>query len=85
MKNKKVPMRMCIETKERFPKKELIRIVKFNDEISIDLTGKKNGRGCYLKKDKEVIKKAKKNKTLDRAFECKVDDSIYEELENIID
>lgn len=85
MKPKKIPMRMCIETREKLPKKELIRIVKFNDEISIDLTGKKNGRGCYLKKEKEVIEKAKKNKTLNRVFECDVDDSIYEELIKNVD
>ncbi len=85
MKQRKVPMRMCIETRERFPKQELIRVVKFNDEISIDLTGKKNGRGCYLKKDKKVIENAKKKKTLNRVFECNVDDNIYEELLKIVD
>lgn len=77
---KKIPMRMCILTKEKLPKKELIRIVKFNDTISVDLTGKQNGKGCYLKKDAEVIKQAQKKKILNSVFETEVSDEIYEEL-----
>ena len=80
MKNKKVPMRMCILTKEKLPKKELIRIVMFNDEISVDETGKKNGRGCYLKKDENVIKEAKKKKLLNKVFKKDVEDKIYDEI-----
>lgn len=77
---KKIPMRMCILTKEKLPKKELIRVVKFNDTISVDLTGKQNGKGCYLKKDAEVIKQAQKKKILNSVFETEVSDEIYEEL-----
>lgn len=85
MKIKKIPMRSCVVTKEKYPKKELIRIVRTpNNEVLVDLTGKTNGRGVYLKKDIEIINKAKKTKILDRNLEVEVNDSIYEELINII-
>ena len=59
---KKIPMRSCVITKEKLPKKELIRVVRTPDgEVIIDVSGKANGRGAYLKKDIEVIKKAKNN------------------------
>ena len=59
---KKIPMRSCIVTLEKCEKKDLIRVVKNKDgEVFIDLTGKANGRGAYLKKDIEVIKKCKNN------------------------
>lgn len=80
MKNKKIPMRMCILTKEKFPKKDLIRIVKFENEVSVDITGKKNGKGCYLKKDSLVIEQARKKKVLNHIFEMDIDDSIYDEI-----
>lgn len=82
---KKIPMRSCIITKEKLPKQELIRVVRTPDgNIVIDITGKTNGRGAYLKKDIEVIKKAKKSKVLDRTLEAVVPDSIYDELEKTI-
>lgn len=82
---KKVPMRSCIITKEKLPKKELIRIVRTPEgEIVIDEIGKANGRGAYLKKDIEVIKKAKNNKVLNRVLEVEIPDSIYEELEIVV-
>ena len=62
MKTKKIPMRMCVVTKEKYPKKELIRIVKTENGIIVDESGKINGHGAYLKKDKEVFEKAKKAK-----------------------
>ena len=77
---KKVPMRTCIACKSVKPKKELVRIVKFGEEISLDLTGKKNGRGAYICKDEECFKKLKKAKLLNRAFSCAVDDSVYDAL-----
>lgn len=85
MLNKKVPMRSCIVTREKLPKKDLIRVVKYNDQISVDETGKQNGKGCYLKKDLDVIEKARKNKILNRVFECEVDDSIYDEILKVIE
>ena len=82
---KKIPMRTCIITKEKLPKKELIRVVRTPEgEIVIDEIGKANGRGAYLKKDIEVIKKAKNNKVLNRVLEVEVPDSIYEKLEEIV-
>lgn len=82
---KKIPMRMCVVTKEKLPKKELIRIVNYENEITIDVTGKLNGKGCYLKKDREVINKAKNIKVLNKVFETEIDTIIYDELLKIID
>ncbi|MFH5881181.1 RNase P modulator RnpM [Liberiplasma polymorphum] len=83
---KKIPLRKCVVTNERFPKQELIRIVKNNEnQVFIDLTGKQNGRGAYLKKSKSVILKAQKTKKLDRHLEVTIDESIYEELLRLID
>ena len=85
MKTKKIPMRSCVVTKEKYPKMELVRIVRTpENEVIVDLTGKANGRGAYLKKDIEVIKKAKSNKLLNRVLEVEVPDKIYEELEKIV-
>ena len=82
---KKVPMRSCVVTGEKLEKKELIRVVRDNTGlVFVDVTGKANGRGAYLKKDKEVINKAKKNKILDRRLEVEVPDSVYEEILNMI-
>ena len=83
--NKKIPMRSCVVTKESLPKKELIRVVRDKEgNVTIDLTGKQNGRGAYLKKDLGVIKKAKKSKILERAQGVSIPDNIYEELERMI-
>ncbi len=85
MKTKKIPMRSCVITKERLPKKELIRIVRTPEqEVVIDITGKKNGRGAYIKKDKSVIEKAQKSKVLARHLEIEIPDTIYEELKSMI-
>lgn len=78
---KKIPMRTCVVTGEKLPKYELIRIVKTPEgDIVIDKSGKKNGRGAYLKLSLEVIEKAKKSKILNKKLETEVPDSIYEEL-----
>ena len=73
-------MRMCILTREKLPKKDLIRIVKFEDKIVVDITGKLNGKGCYLKKEIKVIEDAMKKKVLNSVFGTSCDESIYEEL-----
>ncbi|MBQ6825830.1 MAG: YlxR family protein [Clostridia bacterium] len=79
---RKVPMRMCTACREMKPKMELIRVVKSSEgEISIDATGKKNGRGAYICKSVECFKKAKKIDALSRAFEIKVTEEIYNQLE----
>jgi hypothetical protein len=85
MKQKKIPLRLCVITKERLPKKDLIRVVKNKDnEIKIDSTGKLNGKGAYLKKDIEVINEVRKNKKLDKVLNINIPDEIYDELIKII-
>ena len=85
MKQRKIPMRTCVVTKEKCEKKDLIRVVRTPEgNIEIDLTGKKNGRGAYLKKDLAVFEKAKKSKVLDRHLEVSVDDSLYEALNDLL-
>ena len=82
---KKIPMRSCVVTLEKCEKKDLIRVVRDNTgKVFIDETGRANGRGAYLKRDKDVINKAKMNKILDRRLEVEVPDSIYDELTNMI-
>lgn len=82
---KKVPLRTCIITKEKLEKRELFRVVRTPDgNVIYDESGKQNGKGAYLKKDKDVILKAQKNKVLDKVLEVKVPDSIYEELIDLI-
>ena len=82
---KKIPLRRCVVTKEQLPKKELLRIVRDKDgNVSIDLIGKANGRGAYIKKDLEVLKLAKDKKILDRALEVHIEDTLYDEIEEII-
>ncbi|MBE5736796.1 MAG: YlxR family protein [Clostridiales bacterium] len=77
---KKVPMRTCIACRQEKPKRELIRVVKFNDQISLDLTGKQNGRGAYVCNDKNCIQNLKKKKLLNRAFSCNVEDAVYDKI-----
>ena len=82
MKVKKIPMRSCVVTHEKYPKQELIRVVRTpENNVVIDEKGKLNGRGAYLKKDLSVIEKAKKNKILNKVLEVEVPDSIFMELE----
>lgn len=85
MKMKKIPMRSCVVTREKLKKEELIRIVRTKElEVKVDLTGKLNGKGAYLKRDLAVIKKAKTNKILNRVLEVDVPDTIFIELEKIV-
>lgn len=85
MQKRKQPMRMCVGCGEMKEKRELIRIVKSADgEISLDKTGKKNGRGAYLCHSAECLKKARKSKRIDRAFEITIPDVIYDRMEEEI-
>lgn len=85
MKTKKIPMRTCVVTKEKLPKKELIRIVRTPDNnIIIDETGKANGRGAYLKKQQDVFIQAKKNKILNKILEVEIPDSVFEQLNELL-
>ncbi|MBQ7958859.1 MAG: YlxR family protein [Oscillospiraceae bacterium] len=82
MKQKKIPMRNCKGCNEMKPKKELIRIVKSPEgEISLDLTGKKNGRGAYICDNPECIARLKKQKLLNKVFSTAVDDEVYAKIE----
>ena len=82
---KKIPLRRCVVTKEQLPKGELLRIVKNKEnEVFVDLTGKANGRGAYIKKDIEVLEMAKNKKILDRVLEIAINEEVYEEIKNII-
>ena len=85
MKTKKIPMRTCVITKEKLPKQELIRIVRTpENNVIIDQTGKANGRGAYLKKQKEVFEQAKKQKTLNKILEVEIPESIFEQLNHLL-
>lgn len=88
MTTKKIPMRMCTGCREMKPKRELIRVVKTTDgEIKLDFSVKLNGRGAYICRDKECLKKAEKASAFSRAFEMTVPKEIYsrlyEELESL--
>jgi len=85
MKIKKTPMRSCVISREKLPKNELVRVVRTPEgNVIVDLTGKSNGRGAYLKKDKEIFEKAKKTKILNKILEVEVNDEVYEELNKLI-
>lgn len=85
MKNRKIPMRTCVVTREKCEKRDLLRIVRTPEgEVLIDETGKMNGRGAYIKKDVEVVEKAKKSKAIERNLEVKINDDFYEKLIDFI-
>ena len=82
---KKIPIRRCVVTREQLPKKDLIRIVRNKDNVvSLDLTGKANGRGAYIKKDLSVLEIAQKKKILEKVLEVSIPQAIYEEIKDII-
>ena len=81
MTQKKIPMRMCVGCREMFPKKELIRVVcSQSGEIRVDRTGKAPGRGAYLCENEACLEHAIKSRALERAFERKVEPSVFEQL-----
>ena len=85
MKIKKVPERTCIVTHDKCMKKDLLRVVRCPDgTVKVDLTGKMNGRGAFVKKDLEVIEKARLSKVLDKHLEVNVTDDIYDEMKRVI-
>ena len=84
MKQRKIPMRSCVVTREKYPKKELLIVRTKELEVKIDETGKMNGKGAYIKKDIEVLEKAIKTKALSRALEIEIPDNIYEEIRSKI-
>lgn len=81
MKQKRVPLRMCLGCQEMKPKKELIRIVRDKEgNTSVDFTGKKAGRGAYICRSIECFEKARKGKRLEKAFEARIDESVYDTM-----
>ena len=81
MKEKKVPMRMCVGCREMKPKKELLRVVKSPEgDVSIDTTGRKPGRGAYVCFSADCMKRAIKQKQLERAFECALGEETHAAL-----
>lgn len=82
MKTKRIPLRMCSGCGEMFDKRTLVRVVKTKDgDVSLDLTGKKAGRGAYVCKNLDCLKKARKKKAFERAFSMKISEDIYNEME----
>ena len=78
-------MRRCLATNESFPKKELLRIVRTPEgNVIVDVTGKANGKGAYISKSMEALELARKKKVLNRALECEIPESIYEDIEKVI-
>jgi len=85
MKTKKVPMRSCVVTREKLPKQELVRVVRTPEgNVIVDVTGKANGRGAYLKKDLSVFEKAYNSKVLNKILEVEVPDSVFDELKELL-
>lgn len=85
MQTKKVPVRMCSGCGQHIPKKELIRVVRSPEgELSVDLVGKKSGRGAYLCQNVECLRKARKARRLERSLSCQIPDEVYQRLEEEI-
>ena len=83
---KKIPMRQCIGCGEMKGKKEMMRVIKTAEgDISLDITGKKNGRGAYLCMQKGCLQKARKNKGLERSFKMSIPDEVYQTLDKEFD
>ncbi len=80
MPKKELPMRMCVVTREMLPKNELIRMVSKNGELIVDLTQKKDGRGFWITKSKDVVLLARHRKTLNKILHKNVDEKIYDLL-----
>ena len=80
--NKKIPMRMCVGCGEMKGKKEMMRVLKTPEgPIVLDMTGRKNGRGAYLCRNLDCLRKAEKNKGLERSFKMNIPDEVYRNLE----
>ena len=83
--HRSIPMRKCTGCNEMKPKKELVRVVRSPEgEVSLDLTGKKPGRGAYVCRDASCLAKARKARRLEKAFSCEIPDDVYERMEEEI-
>ena len=80
--NRKIPLRKCMGCNEMKPKQELVRVVKSPEgEISLDLTGKKSGRGAYVCRSAECLKKARKARRIEKALSCSIPEEVYDRME----
>lgn len=85
MQAKKIPLRMCSGCGQHLPKKELVRVVRSAEgELSVDLTGRKPGRGAYICPKVDCLKKARKARRLERSLACQIPDEVYDRLEEEI-
>ena len=85
MQAKKIPLRMCSGCGQHLPKKELVRVVRSAEgELSVDLTGRKPGRGAYLCPKADCLRKARKSRRLERSLDCQIPDEVYQRLEEEI-
>ena len=79
---KKIPTRRCSGCGEHFPKNTLIRVLRTPEgEIILDLTGKKSGRGAYICKNAQCLRKARKSKRIESSLECRISDELYQRME----
>lgn len=81
MANKKIPLRQCVGCGEMKAKKELIRVIKNDEGVFLDASGRKNGRGAYICDDTDCLEKARKSKGLERSLKVAIPDEVYENLE----
>lgn len=82
MHQRKVPLRMCTGCGEMKPKKELVRVVRSPEgEISLDLTGRKPGRGAYVCRSVECLRRARKARRFEKAFSCQIPEEVYDRME----
>ena len=81
-KAKKIPVRQCLGCNEHKPKREMLRMVRSPEgEISLDFVGKKSGRGAYICKDLQCLKKARKSRRIDKNLECSIPEAVYDAME----
>ena len=79
---KKIPMRQCMGCNEHKPKQELLRVVRSpENQVSLDFTGKKSGRGAYICRSVKCLQKARKSRRLDRILECEIPEEVYDAME----
>ena len=82
---KKIPVRRCVGCGEHFPKGELVRVLRTPEgEVTLDLTGKKSGRGAYICKKSACLKKARKSRRIETSLECSIPDAVYDRIEEEI-
>ena len=79
---RKIPMRQCLGCNEHKPKQELLRVVRSPEgEVSLDFRGKKSGRGAYICRDVKCLRRARKNRRLERNLECAIPEAVYDAME----